>query len=187
MQGWFGPWLRAHDIQIAFTVTAVVLATIFVTLPFVARELIPLMEEQGVTEEEAAVTLGASGWQIVPARDAAEHPMGAALRHRAVQRARDGRVRRGVGGVGAHPRADDDAAAAHRDPLQRIRLHGGVRRVVAAGAARRGDARREASARAQPPRGARADHPGATRRDSHERRSSIGSRSDSASSPRWTR
>jgi sulfate transport system permease protein len=64
MQGWFGPWLKAHDIQIAFTVTAVVLATIFVTLPFVARELIPLMEEQGVVEEEAAVTLGASGWQI---------------------------------------------------------------------------------------------------------------------------
>ena len=64
MQGWFGPWLRAHDIQIAFTVTAVVLATIFVTLPFVARELIPLMEEQGVTEEEAGVTLGASGWQL---------------------------------------------------------------------------------------------------------------------------
>ena len=65
MQGWFGPWLNAHGIKIAFTVTAVVLATIFVTLPFVARELIPLMEEQGVTEEEAAVTLGASGWQIL--------------------------------------------------------------------------------------------------------------------------
>lgn len=64
MQGWFGPWLKAHDIQIAFTVTAVVLATTFVTLPFVARELIPLMEEQGVVEEEAAVTLAASGWQI---------------------------------------------------------------------------------------------------------------------------
>ena len=64
MQGWFGPWLKAHDIQIAFTVTAVVLATLFVTLPVVARELIPLMEEQGVTEEEAAVTLGASGWQM---------------------------------------------------------------------------------------------------------------------------
>ena len=64
MQGWLGPWLKAHDIRIAFTVTAVVLATLFVTLPFVARELIPLMEEQGVTEEEAGVTLGASGWQI---------------------------------------------------------------------------------------------------------------------------
>ena len=64
MQGWFGPWLNAHGIKIAFTVKAVVLATVFVTLPFVARELIPLMEEQGVTEEEAGVTLGASGWQI---------------------------------------------------------------------------------------------------------------------------
>ena len=162
MQGWFGPWLKAHDIQIAFTVTAVVLATIFVTLPFVARELIPLMEEQGVTEEEAAVTLGASRLADLPARDAAEHPLGAALRRGAVQRARDGRVRRGVGRVGAHPRADDDAAAAHRDPLQRIRLHRGVRRVVAAGDARRGDAGRQASARAQSPRGACADHSGAT-------------------------
>src|SRR3954471_20410969 len=63
-QGWLGPWLKAHDIRIAFTPTAVVLATIFVTLPFVARELIPLMEEQGVTEGEAAVTIGAPGWQI---------------------------------------------------------------------------------------------------------------------------
>jgi sulfate/thiosulfate transport system permease protein len=62
-QGWLGPWLKAHDLRIAFTVTAVVLATVFVTLPFVARELIPLMEEQGVVEEEAAVTLGASGWK----------------------------------------------------------------------------------------------------------------------------
>jgi sulfate transport system permease protein len=61
-QGWFGPWLKAHDIRIAFTPAALVLATVFVTLPFVARELIPLMEEQGVVEEEAAVTLGASGW-----------------------------------------------------------------------------------------------------------------------------
>jgi sulfate transport system permease protein len=62
-QGWLGPWLKVHDVHIAFTPTAVVLATIFVTLPFVARELIPLMEEQGVVEEEAAVTLGASGWK----------------------------------------------------------------------------------------------------------------------------
>ena len=61
-QGLLGPWLKAHDLRVAFTVTAVVLATTFVTLPFVARELIPLMEEQGVVEEEAAVTLGASGW-----------------------------------------------------------------------------------------------------------------------------
>ena len=64
LQGWFGPWLRAHDIPILFTPAAIILATIFVTFPFVARELIPLMQEQGRQEEEAARVLGASGWQI---------------------------------------------------------------------------------------------------------------------------
>ncbi len=58
-----GPWLMSHDIQILFAVPGIVLATIFVTLPFVARELIPLMQEQGATDEEAALSLGASGWQ----------------------------------------------------------------------------------------------------------------------------
>ena len=62
-QGWLGPWLQAHDIKIIFTVSGIVLATIFVTFPFVARELIPLMQEQGSDEEEAAIVLGASGWQ----------------------------------------------------------------------------------------------------------------------------
>lgn len=62
-QGWFGPWLREHDIKIVFAVPGIVLATVFVTFPFVARELIPLMEAQGRDEEEAAVVLGASGWQ----------------------------------------------------------------------------------------------------------------------------
>jgi sulfate transport system permease protein len=62
-QGWFGPWLQAHDIKIIFAVPGIVLATIFVTFPFVARELIPLMQAQGEEEEEAAVVLGASGWQ----------------------------------------------------------------------------------------------------------------------------
>ena len=63
-QGWFGPWLAEHDIKIIFAVPGIVLATIFVTFPFVARELIPLMEAQGAEEEEAAVSLGASGWQV---------------------------------------------------------------------------------------------------------------------------
>ncbi len=63
-QGWFGPWLYEHDIRIIFAVPGIVLATIFVTFPFVARELIPLMEAQGSEEEEAAVVLGASGWQV---------------------------------------------------------------------------------------------------------------------------
>lgn len=63
MQGWLGPWLREHDIQIIFAVPGIVLATVFVTFPFVARELIPLMQEQGRDDEEAALSLGASGFQ----------------------------------------------------------------------------------------------------------------------------
>lgn len=62
-QGWFGSWLQAHDIKLIFAVPGIVLATIFVTFPFIARELIPLMQSQGKEEEEAAVSLGASGWQ----------------------------------------------------------------------------------------------------------------------------
>lgn len=62
-QGWFGEWLREHDIKILFAVPGIVLATIFVTFPFVARELIPLMQTQGSEEEEAALVLGASGWK----------------------------------------------------------------------------------------------------------------------------
>jgi len=60
-QGWFGPWLIDHDVKIIFAAPGIILATIFVTFPFVARELIPLMQEQGVDEEEAAVSMGASG------------------------------------------------------------------------------------------------------------------------------
>jgi len=63
--GWLGPWLQEHDIKIIFAVPGIVLATVFVTFPFIARELIPLMEAQGSEEEEAARALGASGWQIL--------------------------------------------------------------------------------------------------------------------------
>ncbi|MGB7759012.1 MAG: sulfate ABC transporter permease subunit CysW [Bryobacteraceae bacterium] len=63
-QGWFGQWLGDHDIRIIFAVPGIILATTFVTFPFVARELIPLMQSQGSDEEEAALTLGASGWQM---------------------------------------------------------------------------------------------------------------------------
>ena len=62
-QGWFGPWLQEHDIKILFAVPGIVLATVFITFPFVARELIPLMQSQGNEEEEAALVLGASGWK----------------------------------------------------------------------------------------------------------------------------
>ena len=62
-QGWFGPWLAAHDIKIIFAVPGIVLATVFVTFPFIARELVPLMQAQGTEEEQAAIVLGATGWQ----------------------------------------------------------------------------------------------------------------------------
>jgi sulfate transport system permease protein len=63
LQGWFGHFLRDHDVRIIFAVPGIVLATLFITFPFVARELIPLMREQGTEEEEAAASLGAGGWQ----------------------------------------------------------------------------------------------------------------------------
>jgi sulfate transport system permease protein len=62
-QGWLGPWLSEHDIKIIFAVPGIVLATVFVTFPFIARELIPLMQAQGSDEEQAAIVLGATGWQ----------------------------------------------------------------------------------------------------------------------------
>ena len=65
LQGWWGEWLRDHDIKIVFAVPGIVLATVFVTFPFIARELIPLMQAQGQEQEEAARVLGASGWQIL--------------------------------------------------------------------------------------------------------------------------
>jgi len=64
LQGWFGEWLRDHDLKVVFAVPGIVLATVFVTFPFIARELIPLMQAQGQEQEEAARVLGASGWQM---------------------------------------------------------------------------------------------------------------------------
>ena len=64
LQGWLGPWLAAHDLKIIFAVPGIVLATVFITFPFIARELIPLMQAQGVEQEEAARVLGATGWQM---------------------------------------------------------------------------------------------------------------------------
>lgn len=62
--GWLGPWLASHGLKVIFAVPGLVLATVFITFPFVARELVPLMQEQGREDEEAAVSLGASGWQV---------------------------------------------------------------------------------------------------------------------------
>jgi sulfate transport system permease protein len=63
-QGWLGPWLQEHHLKIIFATPGIILATVFVTFPFIARELIPLMQSQGTEEEQAALVLGASGWQI---------------------------------------------------------------------------------------------------------------------------
>lgn len=65
LQGWLGPWLQEHDLKVIFALPGIVLATVFVTFPFVARELIPLMQAQGIEQEEAARVLGANGWQIL--------------------------------------------------------------------------------------------------------------------------
>jgi sulfate/thiosulfate transport system permease protein len=64
LQGWWGEWLREHDLKVIFAVPGIVLATVFVTFPFIARELIPLMQAQGIEQEEAARVLGANGWQM---------------------------------------------------------------------------------------------------------------------------
>ncbi len=141
LQGWLGPWLAEHDVQIIFAVPGIVLATLFVTFPFVARELIPVMEAQGTDEEEAAHLLGASGWQIFRRVTLPNVRWGLALRRHPVQRPGDGRVRGGLGGLRARPRPDQHAAAPRRDPLQRVRLLGRLRGRLASHPAGAGDAR----------------------------------------------
>lgn len=119
-QGYFGEWLSDHDIQIVFAVPGIVLATLFVTVPFVARELIPLMQEQGTRGGGSRPPARRQRLADVLARDPAEHQVGPDLRRGALHRAGDGRVRRGVGGFRAYPRCHQHPAAARRDPLQRI-------------------------------------------------------------------
>ncbi len=131
-QGVLGPWLAEHDIKIVFAVPGIVLATIFVSFPFVAREIIP-----GDGSGRLAGRGGGAGARrrrladLLPG-DPAEHQVGAALRRHPVQRPGDGRVRRGVGGLGQDSRRHQHAAAARGDPVQRICVPGGVRRRVAA-------------------------------------------------------
>ena len=143
LQGWFGPWLDEHDIQIIFAVPGIVLATMFVTFPFVARELIPLMQEQGTEEEEAAVVLGASGWQTFW-RVTLPNIKWGLLYGVILCNARAMGEFGAVSVVSGHIRgADQHHAAARRDPLQRIQLRRRLRRGLAAGAAGAGDAGRQ--------------------------------------------
>ena len=135
-----GPWLKSYGIEILFAVPGIVLATIFVTFPFVARELIPLMQEQGTGDEEAALSLGASGWQTFWYVTLPNIRWGLLYGVLLVQRARHGRVRRGVGGVGPHTRPHQHHAAACRNPLQRIQCGRRLRRRLAARRPCAGDA-----------------------------------------------
>jgi sulfate/thiosulfate transport system permease protein len=111
--GWFASWLQEHDIQIVFALPGIVLATMFVTLPYVARELIPLIQQLGNDEEEAAITLGAGGAHDVLPCDAAESTVGASVRRHPLQCARDGGVRGGCRGFRQHSGRHDDDAVAH--------------------------------------------------------------------------
>ena len=147
MQGYFGPWLAEHHIEIIFAVPGIVLATVFVTFPFVARELIPLMQAQGTEEEEAAVSLGASGLQTFFRVTLPNIKWGLLYGCDSVQRPSHGGVRGGVGGVRSHPRRHQHHAAACRDSLQRVQLRRGFRGRVTAGLSGPGDAG------AQEPRG----------------------------------
>ena len=122
MQGWMGPWLREHDLQVIFAVPGIVLATMFVTFPFVARELIPLMEAQGIGGGAGRPRPRRERMADLLAGDAPEHQVGTALRHHPLQRPRDGRVRRGLRRVRPYPRTDEHDAAARRDSVQRVQL-----------------------------------------------------------------
>ena len=132
LQGWLGPWLAEHDIKIIFAVPGIVLATIFVTFPFVARELIPLMQSQGSEEEEAARVLGAGGWQTFW-RVTLPNIKWGLLYGVILCNARAMGEFGAVSVVSGHIRGMTNThAAARRDSLQRIQLRGGVCRGVVA-------------------------------------------------------
>ena len=128
-RGWFGPWLRAHDIHVIFALPGIVLATTFVTFPFVARELIPLMQTQGNEEEETALSLGASGWQtfrLVTLPNIRWGLLYGVLLCNARAMGEFG----AVSVVSGHIRGlHQHAAAAHRDPQQRVQHRGILRRA----------------------------------------------------------
>ena len=135
--GPFWGWLYAHNIHIIFAVPGIVLATTFVTFPFVARELIPVMQAQGRTEEEAARVLGASGWQTFWRVTLPNIKWGLLYGVILCNARAMGAVRRRLGGERPHPWPDHDHAAAHRISLQQLQQqlqhHRGVCRGNLAG------------------------------------------------------
>src|SRR5271163_4801912 len=145
-QGWFGDSLSRHGLQIIFATPGVILATIFVTFPFIARELIPLMQEQGADEEEAAVRLGANGWQIFR-RVTLPNIRWALVYGVILANARAMGEFGAVSVVSGHIRGNEYAPAACRDPLQRVQLFRRIRRRESADASRPRHAPREGGAR----------------------------------------
>ncbi len=120
LQGWFGQWLSDHDCQVIFAVPGIVLATIFVTFPFVAHELIPLMQEQGTEEEQAAIVLGANGWQVFW-RVTLPNIKWALLYGVILCNARAmGEFGDCIRRFGSYPRANEHSAATRRNSLQRV-------------------------------------------------------------------
>ena len=147
-QGYFGAWLQAHDIKIIFALPGIVLATVFVTFPFVARELIPLMQEQGTQEEEAALSLGASGLQTF-FRVTLPNVKWALLYGVLLCNARAMGEFGAVSVVSGHIRGETNTMPLHIEILyNEYQFMAVVRRRVAAGAAGAGDAGRQGCARA---------------------------------------
>ena len=156
-QGYFGPWLQSHDIHVLFALPGIVLATIFVTFPFVARELIPLMQEQGTQEEEAAISLGASGLQTF-LRVTLPNIKWGLLYGVLLCNARAMGEFGAVSVVSGHIRGETNTMPLHgRNSLQRIPFRGGVRGGFAAGDAGADHAGGENHARTAPRR--RCRHP----------------------------
>jgi hypothetical protein len=134
--GWFGSWLQDHDISIVFALPGIVLATLLVTFPYVARELIPLMQQQGSDEEEAAITLGAGAWTTFLRVTLPKIRWGLLYGIILCNARAMGEFGAVSGRVGPHPWRHDDDAAARRDPVQRVRFRRRIRRGIAACIAR---------------------------------------------------
>ena len=148
-QGWMGAWLADRNLRIIFAVPGIVLATVFVTFPFVAREIIPLMQAQGTDEEEAALVLGARGWQLF-FRVTLPNIKWSLLYGVILCTARAmGEFGSRLGGLGPHSRCDRHAAAACRDPVQRVQFCRGVRGGEFARDPGAGDARGQAPPRVE--------------------------------------
>ena len=125
--GWFGGWLADNGIQVIFSMPGMVLATIFVSLPFVVREVVPVLREIGTDQEQAAATLGASRLADVLAGHAAGDPLGRRLRRRADHRAGARRVRRGERGVRALAGQTETLTLLRREALRELRPGGRLR------------------------------------------------------------